>query len=141
MCRDTAFFGDRREAEKLARPGRCAYCGGILRDKRRGALYCDDGCRKAHSRKTNVVGDGETRKIADTAVIESVTYRGANRGLGQSLVLPVSTSLGGTERDLTTEKESSLNSAPSERETGRLLPNGQQSFEFFSPSDQPPIQR
>jgi ferredoxin len=50
-CRDSAFFGARGEAEKYTRPGRCAYCGGCLKAKKRGSIFCDDTCRKAHSRK------------------------------------------------------------------------------------------
>src|ERR1043165_338599 len=86
LCRDTAFFGNPREAEKLARPGTCAYCGGSLGGKKRGAIYCDDACRKAHSRKVEVVRDVATRKIADTGLIQSVTYKDANCRLGQSLI-------------------------------------------------------
>lgn len=50
-CRDSAFFGDRREAKMHATPGKCAYCGGSLKRKKRGSIFCDDACRKAHSRK------------------------------------------------------------------------------------------
>lgn len=49
-CRDSAFFGDRHEVKKQATPGRCAFCGGSLTTKKRGALYCDDDCRMRHSR-------------------------------------------------------------------------------------------
>lgn len=49
-CRDSAFFSDRHEAKKQARPGKCAYCGGSLKGKKRGALYCDDACRMRHAR-------------------------------------------------------------------------------------------
>ena len=50
-CRDSAFFRDRSEAKKHATPGRCAYCSGSLKGKKRGSIFCDDTCRKAHSRK------------------------------------------------------------------------------------------
>jgi hypothetical protein len=84
FCRDTAFFGDRRKAEKLARPGRCAHCGGSLSRKKRGALYCDDVCRKAFSRKMQTLRDAGARRIADTGPIQSLTCKDENRRLGQS---------------------------------------------------------
>jgi hypothetical protein len=59
-CRDNAFFGDRHEAKKRATPGRCAYCGGSLKGKKRGALYCDDVCRVRHSRVRERTG---TRRL------------------------------------------------------------------------------
>jgi hypothetical protein len=89
ICRDTAFFGDRRQAEKQATPGKCVHCGGSLSGKNRGALYCDDACRKARARKIQVSRDASAAKIPDTEVIESLTYSGANRiprpnGFGRS---------------------------------------------------------
>ena len=51
VCRDLEFFGDRHEAAKHASPGVCAFCGGSLQDKRRGAIYCSDKCRKRAERK------------------------------------------------------------------------------------------
>ena len=45
-CRDLVFFGDRREARKHSTPGKCVYCGATLEGKRRGALYCDEVCKK-----------------------------------------------------------------------------------------------
>lgn len=51
VCRDTAFFGDRHEAKKCFTPGKCVYCGGSLEGKRRGALYCDEVCKKRMARK------------------------------------------------------------------------------------------
>jgi hypothetical protein len=50
VCRDIAFFGDMHEAKRRSTPGKCAYCGGSLEGKNRGALYCDDVCRVRHSR-------------------------------------------------------------------------------------------
>ena len=50
ICRDNAFFGDRREAKKRATPGRCTYCGATLKGKRRGARYCDEICKKRAAR-------------------------------------------------------------------------------------------
>ena len=61
-CRDSAFFRDRSEAEKHARPGRCAYCSGSLRGKNRGSIFCDDACRKAHSRKIQRITAAEAEK-------------------------------------------------------------------------------
>jgi hypothetical protein len=49
-CRDLAFFGDRHQATKHSSPGRCANCGAPLKDKRRGALYCDEICKKRFAR-------------------------------------------------------------------------------------------
>ena len=49
-CRDLVFFGDRREARKHSTPGKCAYCGATLVGKRRGALYCDEVCKKRVAR-------------------------------------------------------------------------------------------
>lgn len=49
-CRDLAFFEDTREAQKHSTPGKCVYCGGILEGKRRGALYCDEICKKRATR-------------------------------------------------------------------------------------------
>ena|SRR5580658_4789119 len=50
LCRDTAFFADRGEARKHSTPGKCAYCKGSLKGKRRGALYCDETCKKRAAR-------------------------------------------------------------------------------------------
>ncbi len=64
-CRDLSFFGDRHEVKKQATPGRCANCGGPLQAKRRGAIYCDDICRKRHGQKNggiSTAGAQITRK-------------------------------------------------------------------------------
>ena len=62
-CRELIFFSDRREAKKHAAPGTCAYCGGSLRDKKRGAFFCGDKCRK-RARRT---GTGErTAEVAES---------------------------------------------------------------------------
>ena len=61
-CRDTAFFSDRHEAKKRATPGKCAYCGGSLKGKKRGALYCDDVCRMRHSRVRERTGTQQVEK-------------------------------------------------------------------------------
>jgi hypothetical protein len=50
LCRDNTFFADRLEARKHSTPGRCAYCKGSLKGKRRGALYCDETCKKRAAR-------------------------------------------------------------------------------------------
>jgi hypothetical protein len=52
VCRDTVFFGDPHQAKKQATPGKCSYCGGCLKGKRRGALFCDEICKKRLARKT-----------------------------------------------------------------------------------------
>jgi len=51
MCRDFALFGDLQEAKKRSTPGRCVYCGASLEEKRRGALYCDEICKKRVARR------------------------------------------------------------------------------------------
>ena len=56
VCRDLEFFGDRHEAAKHASLGVCAFCGGPLQDKRRGAVYCSDKCRKRAERKIMTTG-------------------------------------------------------------------------------------
>ncbi len=61
-CRDLSFFGDRHEAKKQATPGRCANCGGPLQGKKRGSIYCDDICRKRHSRKEPGISTAEVQK-------------------------------------------------------------------------------
>jgi len=50
VCRDLAFFRDRREARKHSTPGRCTYCGATLKGKRRGARYCDEIRKKRAAR-------------------------------------------------------------------------------------------
>jgi len=50
-CRDLVFFGDPREAKKHFTPGKCVYCAATLEGKRRGALYCDETCKKLAARK------------------------------------------------------------------------------------------
>jgi hypothetical protein len=49
-CRDLSFFGDAREAKKRSTPGKCVYCRAPLDGKRRGALYCDEICKKRAAR-------------------------------------------------------------------------------------------
>jgi len=61
-CRDSAFFRDRCEAEEHAKPGRCAYCSGSLKGKKRGSIFCDDVCRKAYSRKIQRITTAEVEK-------------------------------------------------------------------------------
>jgi hypothetical protein len=61
-CRDSAFFGDRGEAKKHATPGKCAYCSGSLKGKKRDSIFCDDACRKAHSRKIQRITTAEVEK-------------------------------------------------------------------------------
>ncbi len=64
-CRDAAFFEDQLERKKRSNPGRCANCGGPLQAKRRGAIYCDDICRKRHGQKNggiSTAGAQITRK-------------------------------------------------------------------------------
>ena len=83
-CRDLVFFGNRREAKKHATPGRCAYCGGGLTRKKRGAIYCDDACRKAHSRKIRRITTAEVEKSptpteSNQQITEAKTAEQGNR--------------------------------------------------------------
>jgi hypothetical protein len=67
VCRDLVFFGDRQEVMKRATPGKCAYCGGSLKGKKRGSIFCDDPCRKAHSRKIKRIMTREAEKSRTSA--------------------------------------------------------------------------
>ena len=62
LCRDSAFFADRREAQKHSTPGKCVYCKANLEGKRRGALYCDETCKKRAGR----IGKTAEPKITGT---------------------------------------------------------------------------
>lgn len=62
ICRDNALFADRHEAKKRATPGRCTYCGGSLKGKKCGSVFCDEACRKAHSRKIKRITTAEVDK-------------------------------------------------------------------------------
>jgi len=66
-CRDLVFFGDRREARKHFTPGKCAYCGATLEGKRRGALYCDEVCKKRVARTGRSQSTGNV-KITGTSL-------------------------------------------------------------------------
>jgi hypothetical protein len=61
-CRDAVFFGDQREVNKHAGKRRCANCGGGLQTKKRGAVYCDDVCRKRATRKERCVTTGKVER-------------------------------------------------------------------------------
>ena len=71
LCRDNAFFDDRREARKHSTPGKCAYCRATLEGKRRGALYCDEICKKRAAR---------TGSTAEPKITGTPTQ--SNQGLG-----------------------------------------------------------
>lgn len=79
VCRDSVFFGSVEKAVKHSRPGRCVACGASLADKRRGALYCDDGCRKRHARLNNAA----SRNNPDIDPMESVGCKAQNWQVGQ----------------------------------------------------------
>jgi len=61
-CRDLAFFEDRREESKGAGERRCANCGASLQTKKRGAVYCDDVCRKRATRTNTCTTTGKVEK-------------------------------------------------------------------------------
>lgn len=69
-CRDLGFFRDGREARKHASPGKCVCCGASLKDKRRGALYCDEICKKRVAREKGALVSAEASIIRDTTQIE-----------------------------------------------------------------------
>jgi hypothetical protein len=58
-CRDLTFFGDTREAIKHSTPGKCVYCRAPLEGKRRGAIYCDEICKKRMARAGRSVSTAE----------------------------------------------------------------------------------
>ena len=58
-CRDLVFFGQSWEAKKRSTPGWCVNCGGSLEGKRRGALYCDETCKKWAARRGRAQFTGE----------------------------------------------------------------------------------
>ena len=107
ICRDNAFFGDRHEAKKRATPGKCAYCGGSLKGKKRGALYCDDVCRMRHTRvrertatrqveksrtpiqSNQAIGDGKTVDQGNCITAGPHPLRNARGGAGDKLRSPV----------------------------------------------------
>lgn len=80
-CRDLVFFRDRREARKHCTPGKCACCGGSLDSKKRGALFCDDKCRKRASRTGTGGKTAEVEKSrAPTQSNQQIAYA---KNLGQ----------------------------------------------------------
>jgi len=106
-CRDTAFFSDRHEAKKRATPGKCVYCGGSLKGKKRGTLYCNDVCRMRHSRvrertgtqrveksrtpaqSNQAVGDTKTVEQGNRIAVGPQPFRNARGGVGDKLRSPV----------------------------------------------------
>jgi len=84
VCRDTALFSDRHDVKKWATPGKCAYCGGSLKGKKRGALYCDDACRMRHTRVREQTGTRQVEKSrtptqSNQAVTDAKTVEQGNR--------------------------------------------------------------
>jgi len=79
-CREFVFFGDRRKAMKHLTPKKCAYCGGELKEKNRGTLYCDDRCRMRANRTHN----SATAKKPNSNLAESAGCRRPKGQLRQS---------------------------------------------------------
>ena len=81
LCRDHAFFGDRYEAQKHSTPGKCVYCRAALEGKRRGALYCDEICRK------RAVSAGRIESTAEPKITRTSTqlnqWLGNQKNVGQ----------------------------------------------------------
>ena len=96
LCRDSRFFADQNEAKKHSTPGKCVYCGALLKDKRRGSIYCEEKCRKAFGRRGPMKRNTGASKIADTDLFKSGTYRDADRQVRQCTVPERSTPLRGT---------------------------------------------
>jgi hypothetical protein len=106
-CRDFAFFGDTREAKKRSTPGKCVYCRAALEGKRRGALYCDEKCKKRVTRSGRAQSAAEpqitgtptqsNQRVANPKTVEQgigITggpqpFRNACGGIGDKLGLPV----------------------------------------------------
>ncbi len=105
-CRDAGFFEDQLERKKRSNPGRCANCGGPLQAKRRGAIYCDEICRKRHGQKNggiSTAGAQITRKpnqlnqqLADPKIAVS-THSPRNRNRRSHGPLHAKSSLSRTE--------------------------------------------
>jgi hypothetical protein len=72
QCRDSRFFSNWGDAHKHSTPGRCAYCGASLRNKNRGAIFCDDRCRKAFSRRGPVKSAPRPQKCRTPALSNQV---------------------------------------------------------------------
>ena len=66
-CRDLVFLGNPREAQKRSMPGKCLNCGATLEGKRRGALHCDETCKKRATRK------GRTQSTAEPQITGTPT--------------------------------------------------------------------
>jgi hypothetical protein len=81
-CCDLPFFGDPREAKKRSTPGKCVYCGATLKGMRRGALYCDETCKKRAAR----TGRAEsTAKLQITGTTAQLNQRVAPGGQASTL--------------------------------------------------------
>jgi hypothetical protein len=65
--KESPHFGDRYQARKHSFPGGCVNCGALLKGKWRGALYCDEICKKL-SRGRQLAG--QDRIIRDTELMK-----------------------------------------------------------------------
>jgi hypothetical protein len=88
LCRDTVFFADGREARKHSTPGKCVYCRASLNGKRRGALYCDEICRK------RAAGAGKAERTRESEITRTPTQR-SQRLRDQEKVTPDNRIAGG----------------------------------------------
>ena len=50
------------EVKKRSMPGKCLHCGAPLEGKRRGALYCDENCKKRAARSGKALSTAEDEK-------------------------------------------------------------------------------
>jgi hypothetical protein len=105
-CRDLVFFGDTREAKKRSMPGKCPHCGAPLKGKRRGALYCDENCKKRAARLGKASSTAEpqitgtatqlnqrvaypkTAQQGDRIAAGPQPFRSARSGVGEKLGSP-----------------------------------------------------
>ena len=84
-CRDLVFFGDRREARKHSTPGKCAYCGATLEGKRRGALYCDEVCKKRLAKTRMVQSTAEPQVTGTPSLSNQRVAEAKNGGQGNPI--------------------------------------------------------
>src|SRR5215831_2044768 len=59
--------GEFRDGAGAHRPGTCRHCKARLPEgKRRGAVFCDDACRKAANRQSSLLRSSQTEKLSRT---------------------------------------------------------------------------
>lgn len=84
-CRDLVFFGDCREVVKHSTPGKCAYCGATLEGKRRGALYCDEVCKKRVARTGRAQSTAKPQVTGTSTQLNQRDAEAKNAGKGNRI--------------------------------------------------------